>query len=116
MRARGREGARVGRLTVLAVAFTVTAACSFAQNCPAKPIRLVLPVAPGGGSDGIVRVVTQKLTAAIGQLRAIAVTSARRSALLPEISTIAEQGYPGFEVSGWYGMLAPAGKIGRAHV
>jgi len=44
-----------------------------------------------------------------GKLRALAVTSARRSALLPEVPTIAEQGYSGFEVSGWYGMLAPAG-------
>ena len=40
---------------------------SFAQSYPNKPIRLVLPVAPGGGSDIIVRVVTQKITAAIGQ-------------------------------------------------
>lgn len=30
-------------------------------------------------------------------------------ALLPEAPTIDEQGYPGFEVSGWYGMLAPSG-------
>jgi tripartite-type tricarboxylate transporter receptor subunit TctC len=44
-----------------------------------------------------------------GKLRALAVTSARRSALLPEVPTMAEQGYPRFEVSGWYGMLAPAG-------
>ncbi|MDB5809806.1 MAG: hypothetical protein JWN94_1928 [Betaproteobacteria bacterium] len=44
-----------------------------------------------------------------GKLRALAVTSARGSALLPEVATVAEQGYPGFEVSGWYGMLAPAG-------
>ena len=40
---------------------------SMAQGYPAKPIRVVLPVAPGGGSDIIVRVVTQKLTTAIGQ-------------------------------------------------
>jgi tripartite-type tricarboxylate transporter receptor subunit TctC len=38
-----------------------------AQGYPAKPIRVVLPVAPGGGSDIIVRIVTQKVTAAIGQ-------------------------------------------------
>jgi len=44
-----------------------------------------------------------------GKLRALAVTSAKRSALLPAVPTVAEQGYPGFEVSGWYGMLAPAG-------
>ena len=44
-----------------------------------------------------------------GKLRAIGVTSATRSVLLAGVPTIAEQGYAGFEVSGWYGMLAPAG-------
>jgi tripartite-type tricarboxylate transporter receptor subunit TctC len=44
-----------------------------------------------------------------GKVRAIAVTTAQRSALLPNIPTIAEQGFPGYEVSGWYGLLAPAG-------
>jgi len=32
-----------------------------------------------------------------------------RSALLVGVPTVAEQGYPGFEVSGWYGMVAPTG-------
>jgi tripartite-type tricarboxylate transporter receptor subunit TctC len=44
-----------------------------------------------------------------GSLRAIAVTSSRRSAALPEIPTVAESGYPGFEASSWYGFVAPAG-------
>ncbi len=44
-----------------------------------------------------------------GKLRALALTGAKRSLLLPAVPTIAEQGYPGFEVSGWYGMLAPSG-------
>jgi tripartite-type tricarboxylate transporter receptor subunit TctC len=44
-----------------------------------------------------------------GKVRAIAVTTAQRSALLPNIPTIAEQGFPGYEVSGWYGLLAPTG-------
>ena len=44
-----------------------------------------------------------------GKLRALAITGVRRSVLLPEVPTIAEQGYAGFEVNGWYGMLAPAG-------
>jgi tripartite-type tricarboxylate transporter receptor subunit TctC len=43
-----------------------------------------------------------------GRLRALAVTSSRRSSLLPEVSTVAESGYPGFEVSLWTGLLAPA--------
>ena len=44
-----------------------------------------------------------------GSLRAIAVTSRRRSSALPEIPTVAESGYPGFEASSWYGFVAPAG-------
>jgi tripartite-type tricarboxylate transporter receptor subunit TctC len=44
-----------------------------------------------------------------GKLRAIAVTSLKRSAAAPELPTIAESGYPGFEVTIWYGLLAPAG-------
>lgn len=44
-----------------------------------------------------------------GKLRALAVTSTQRSVLLPDVPIVAEQGYAGFEVSGWYGMLAPAG-------
>jgi len=44
-----------------------------------------------------------------GRLRAIALTSRQRSALLPEVPTVAEQGFPDYEVNGWYGWLAPAG-------
>jgi tripartite-type tricarboxylate transporter receptor subunit TctC len=43
-----------------------------------------------------------------GRLRALGVTSARRTALAPELPTIAEAGVPGYEASGWYGVLAPA--------
>jgi tripartite-type tricarboxylate transporter receptor subunit TctC len=43
-----------------------------------------------------------------GKLRALAVTSLRRSAAAPELPTIAESGYPGFEVTLWVGLLAPA--------
>ncbi len=42
------------------------------------------------------------------RLRAIAITSARRSALLPALPTMAEAGVPKFETSTWYGLLAPA--------
>ena len=44
-----------------------------------------------------------------GRLRALAVSSAARSPELPGTPTIAESGYPGFEASTWYGLLAPAG-------
>lgn len=44
-----------------------------------------------------------------GRLRAIAITSATRSPLLPDVPTIAESGYPGFDVQSWFGLAAPAG-------
>ncbi|HYX62766.1 MAG TPA: tripartite tricarboxylate transporter substrate binding protein [Burkholderiales bacterium] len=43
-----------------------------------------------------------------GKLRAIAVGSAKRLSILPEVATVAEQGYPGFETAQWYGLNAPA--------
>ncbi len=44
-----------------------------------------------------------------GRLRAIAITSAQRSPLLPDVPTLAESGFPGFEVQSWFGLAAPAG-------
>ena len=44
-----------------------------------------------------------------GRLRALAISSAKRSAAAPALPTIAESGMPGFEASTWFGMLAPAG-------
>lgn len=44
-----------------------------------------------------------------GRLRAIGVTSLKRSAALPEVPTIAESGVPGYEINQWNGMLAPPG-------
>jgi tripartite-type tricarboxylate transporter receptor subunit TctC len=43
-----------------------------------------------------------------GKARPIATTGARRSALLPEVPTVAESGYPGYEVLNWYAYLGPA--------
>jgi len=43
------------------------------------------------------------------RLRAIAITSAKRSGLLPQLPTMIEAGVPGFETATWYGLLAPAG-------
>jgi tripartite-type tricarboxylate transporter receptor subunit TctC len=44
-----------------------------------------------------------------GKLRVIAVGTSKRLHSLPEVATVAEQGYPGFETSQWYGLNAPAG-------
>jgi tripartite-type tricarboxylate transporter receptor subunit TctC len=44
-----------------------------------------------------------------GKLRALAVTSAKRSEALPEVPTVAEAGVPGYDSTQWYGVLAPSG-------
>ena len=44
-----------------------------------------------------------------GKVKAIAVTTLKRSSLLPGVPTIAESGYPGFNVSTWTGLAAPTG-------
>jgi tripartite-type tricarboxylate transporter receptor subunit TctC len=44
-----------------------------------------------------------------GKLKALAVTGTQRSTLAPDIPTVAESGYPGFEAGTWYAFLAPAG-------
>ena len=43
-----------------------------------------------------------------GKLRVVAVGTTRRLGVLPDVGTIAEQGYPGFETSQWYGLIGPA--------
>ena len=43
-----------------------------------------------------------------GKLRVIAVGTPQRIATLPDVPTVAEQGYPGFETSQWYGLNVPA--------
>jgi tripartite-type tricarboxylate transporter receptor subunit TctC len=44
-----------------------------------------------------------------GKLKALAVTTTRRSAFLPDTPTISESGVPGYEVTGWLGLMAPVG-------
>ena len=48
-----------------------------------------------------------------GRLRALAITSPKRVTLVPDLPTIAESGYPGYEARTWYGLLVP-GKTPRA--
>jgi tripartite-type tricarboxylate transporter receptor subunit TctC len=44
-----------------------------------------------------------------GKLKALAVTTAQRSSLVPDLPTMSEAGLPGFDISTWYGLFAPAG-------
>lgn len=50
-----------------------------------------------------------------GKLRCIATGSTKRLPQLPDVPTVAEQGFPGFEMTQWYGLLAPA-SLPQAHV
>jgi tripartite-type tricarboxylate transporter receptor subunit TctC len=54
-----------------------------------------------------------------GRVRAIAVTTSKRSGAMPELTTIAEQALPGFDSGSWFGMFAPAGTpkevVGKLH-
>jgi tripartite-type tricarboxylate transporter receptor subunit TctC len=55
--------------------------------------------------DNVPNVITQVQA---GKLRALAITSAARSAMLPDVPTVAEAGVPGYEVGVWFGLVAPA--------
>ena len=64
----------------------------------------------GGQVDMMFDIVTTSLPLIrSGKLKGLAVTSAKRSSLAPELPTMIEAGLPGFETTGWYMMLAPAG-------
>lgn len=79
-------------------------------HVPYKGSGPALIDAIGGQVDMIFDVVpTAAPPIKAGQLRGIAVTSAQRSELLPDLPTMAESGLRGFEASSWHGWLAPAG-------
>lgn len=64
----------------------------------------------GGQVDLMFDTVAQSLPhIRAGKLKALGVTTARRSSSLPDVPTIAEAGLPGYEMSAWIGLIAPAG-------
>src|SRR6478735_5416179 len=102
----------------------VSACAADAQNFPTKPIRMIASSA-GGAGDFTARLSAAGVTARLGQPRCatamvakphvasgklvgLAVTSGKRSALLPELPTIAESGLPGYESASTLGAFAPA--------
>lgn len=85
----------------------------------------ILHVPYKGGAPSVAAVVAGEVSMTIGEpagiipqvrsgaLRALAVSSAKRSLALPDLPTIAEAGVPGYEVSSWNGVLAPANTPSR---
>lgn len=79
------------------------------MHVPYKGIAAALLDVASGNVDTAFAAVPSALSLVNGgKLRAIAVSSARRNASLPDVPAIAEMGYPGFDVSPWWGILAPA--------
>lgn len=77
---------------------------------PYRGIAQGMPDMLGGRLDAWVGTsVTMRGFIEGGKVRGIAVTSAQRSPALPGVPTIAESGFPGFELVSWYGIVAPAG-------
>lgn len=83
------------------------------QHIPYKGFSAALNDLLGGQVDIFMGSVTTALPQIqAGALRALAVTSAQRSPQLPDVPTIAESGYPGFDAVTWFGVVAPAGTPG----
>lgn len=66
-------------------------------------------VIAGEAQIGFVTIPSALALVKAGRVRAVAVTSLKRAATLPDVPTIAESVLPGFEVNEWHGVLAPAG-------
>jgi tripartite-type tricarboxylate transporter receptor subunit TctC len=62
-----------------------------------------------GGRVDIVNVATQVVIGSGGKIRPLAVTGDTRAAVLPNVPTVAESGFPGFAASGWQGYFVPTG-------
>lgn len=79
-------------------------------HVPYKGAAPALQDVMGGRIAFTVDIITSSIQLAkTNKLRALAITSARRSPLLPDVPTVAEAGLPGYEFTAWYMLLAPAG-------
>ncbi len=79
------------------------------QHVPFGPAQAVTAVVGGQVPIGSTSLPPALAMVREGRLRGIAVTGARRDPALPDVPTVAEQGYPGFEALTWFGLMAPAG-------
>ncbi|HEX2831227.1 MAG TPA: tripartite tricarboxylate transporter substrate binding protein [Burkholderiales bacterium] len=99
-----------GEMSNLSMELLKTLAGFDAVHVPYKGAAPALAAAISGEVDAFFPSITSGMPhVRSGKARVLAVTTAKRAALLPEVPTIAESGFPGYDVSGWYGLLAPAG-------
>jgi tripartite-type tricarboxylate transporter receptor subunit TctC len=79
------------------------------QHVPFGPAQAVTAVVGGQVPVGSTSLPPALPMVRDGRLRGIAVTSLRRDPALPDVATVAEQGFPGFEALTWFAMVAPQG-------
>jgi tripartite-type tricarboxylate transporter receptor subunit TctC len=80
------------------------------RHIPYKGSNPALMDALAGNVDLLVSSVPSAMAQVkAGKLRPLAVTSAKRSTSLPDVPTVAESGFKGFDMSTWYGLMMPAG-------
>ncbi len=97
-------------LTNLAAELLKTEGRFEAQTVPYKGSGPALTGLLGGEVDAVFDTVSSSVSLVkSGKLRALAVTSAKRSSVLPQVPTVAEEVLPKFDANGWFGVLAPAG-------
>src|SRR5438874_128260 len=82
---------------------------AFSKNLPYDPLKDFIPIAPLTSQPYVLVAGKPAGIATVGELIALGVSTAWRSALLPEVPTIAEAGVAGFDFPIWYGLWAPAG-------
>ena len=78
-------------------------------HAPYAPASAATAVVSGQVPVGSTSIPPVVQLAKAGKVRAIAVTSLKRSGALPQVPTVAELGYPGFEANTWFAMMAPQG-------
>jgi tripartite-type tricarboxylate transporter receptor subunit TctC len=79
-------------------------------HVPYKGAGQSIPDVIGGQVPiGVYGILTISPQAKAGKLRILAVTTPKRSPIAPDVPTMAESGFPGFDTSLWFGLLAPAG-------
>jgi len=79
------------------------------QHVPYRSLALAVPDLLAGRVSMAFLGTTYLPLVREGKLRALAVTSLKRSQAAPDLPTIDESGFPGFEATGWFGLFAPAG-------
>lgn len=99
-----------GNITHLAAAYFLSTAGATASHIPYKGSAPAITDLIGGQLDFLFDVVpTAQPHVKSGKFKALAVTTLRRSPVLPDVPTLDELGYKGFDVSSWFALFAPKG-------